>query len=284
MRITIKNIGVVILVLTAGLISFIITSINARIYDPRHNEMSQLLNYSLEQDNLINASDPDFNKEASELSSALINQRQGLARLLETQAPDEQILSQTASVIESNNDLIIRVVEHIVIIRKHLTAEQKQQLLTLCNDIVSGRGVRNRLQSDSSKVDNAGRRNGGGQGRGMGLRKRNRGRVLSQKITFSVDQVEAIKQLDPDFEDESAVLHDLTSKEYSQFFVLLSESNSSGEEIRYQLDKMLEAREKLELKIIEHIIRIRSLLSLEQQKKIAGICGNCGNGHNTEQP
>ena len=233
-----------------------------------------MLNYSAEQFEAINSSDSGFYEEAAELSLEFIGERRQLALLLDSQSTDELILSQAEKVIYTNNALINRVVAHVLVIRKHLTEEQQELLISLCNDVIHGRAAKGRLQSESS-TNNDNRNFDPGKEKVMGLGRRNGEGCLSQNIIFTPEQIPIIDQLDPDFEIKTAALRDLASKEYSHFYLLLTQTNSSDEVIRVQLEILLEIRIKLERRIVQHIIRIRSILSPKQQKNLAGLCGSC---------
>lgn len=254
--------------------------------------MRNWLTFTDEQDKAIQQSDPDFDTEAAELSLAFISERQQLARLLDaSRSTDEQITAQVERVIKANQALIRRVVTYILGIRRHLSPQQQQRLMHLCSKIIQGRAGKRRLlggTNGGSGKQYFGQGNGRDSGRygrslgsGQGRRRRYRG-GLSRDIEFTLEQIQAIQQLDPGFEAKSIEFAKTASKEHEQLALLLNTPSENDNVILQQLEKLLEARAQLERLTSQHVLLIRPHLSPEQQKIIVGLSANCGRGGNRE--
>ena len=290
----IKNkLNTVVILFLAGIVgvgSFYITrSLEAdNVYSARVC-MQNWLALSDEQDKAIQQSDPDFDIEAAELSLAFMSERQQLVRLLDApNSTDGEITAQVERVITANQALIKRVVIYILAIRKYLSPQQQQPLMHLCRNIIQGRAGKRRLlggTNDGSGKQQFGRGKGNGRGpgwgRGQGRRRRYRG-GLSRNIEFTPEQLQAIQQLDPEFETKSTEFAATASKEHEQLASLLETLSVNDNIILQQLEKLLEARAQLERLTSQHVLLIRSHLSPEQQKILVGLSAKCGRKWNTE--
>ena len=288
MKLDIKFIGTLLLACIAGVGSFYITrGLNAKTEYSNHRSMRKWLVFTDEQDEAIRQSDPDFNKEAAELSLAFIAQRQHLAHLLDAPASsDEQVTAQIERVIEDNHALIKRVVAHILAVREHLSPQQQHQLMNLCSNIIRGRTGKGRLLGGGNGGPGQGNglgpgRFGQGRGRGQGRRRRHR-RNLARNIELTPEQIQLFEQLDPEFEAESTKLAKTASEEHEQLALLLETQSTNDNDILEQLEKLLESRARLERRTSRHVLLIRPHLSPEQQKILVGLSANCGRRWNRE--
>lgn len=283
-KINLKTVVTLFLACVAGVGSFYITrSVEAdNVYSARVC-MRNWLAFTDEQDKAIRQSDLDFDTEAAELSLAFISERQQLARLLDAPGnTNEQITAQVERVIKANHVLIRRAVTYILAIRKHLSPQQQQSLMHLCSNIIQGRAGKGRLlgggKGGSGKQhfgQGKGNGRGPGQGRGQGRRRRYRG-SLSRNVEFTSEQFQAIQQLDPEFEAKSTEFATTASKEHEQLASLLNTPSANDNVILQQLEKLLEARARLERLTSQHVLLIRSHLSPEQLKILVGLSANCG--------
>ena len=277
-----------------GVCSFYITrSLEAdNVYSARVC-MRNWLDFTDEQDKAIQKSAPDFETEAADLSLGFISERQQLARLLDAPgSTDEEITKQVERVITANHALIKRVVTYILAIRKHLSSQQKKQLMQLSSNIIQGRAGKMCLfgaTNNGSGKQHFGRGNGNGRGQGrngrgwgQGLKKRYRG-GLSCNVDFTTEQLQAIQQLDPGFESKSSEFADIASNEHKQLALLLNTPSTNEKVILQQLENLLEARARLERLTAQHVLLIQSLLSPEQQKILAGLCADCGRKWNNQR-
>ena len=125
------------------------------------------LNVSGQQRRHLNQTGAGFNCEAQELASAYQRERGKLAALVaDPNSLEDQIQTQAQAVIESNNALVRRVVERILVVREHLTEEQRRQFTGFCGGAMrgQGRGPQNRFGPGPTGPRGRGR----GQGYGPG--------------------------------------------------------------------------------------------------------------------
>jgi len=295
MKIKLRTVVTLFLAGVIGVVSFYITrSLEAdKVYSTQVS-MRNWLAFTNEQDKAIRQSDPDFDKEAAELSLVFIVERQQLAHLLDASgSSDEQITVQVEKVVEANHALLKRVVTHILVIRKHLSPQQQQQLMRLCSNIISGRAAKGRLLEGNNVGPGKqyfgtgkgrgrgrgrlGQERGKGRGQGQGWGRRHR-RGLTSDIDFTPEQIKTIQQLDPGFKVESTELTEAVFKEHKQLALLLDNLTTNDNEIWQQLETLLEVRAQRERRISQHVLLIRPLLSTEQQKVLVGLCAQCGQG------
>ena len=131
---------VVLAILAVGLTSFMVTLSNGETESARNRPpLDRWLDLSPTQAASIQSSHPNFPKDAAALSADLQGEREKLATMLDDgSAPDDRIIAQVERVSKAHAALERRVAQHILAIRKHLTAAQQKRLMGLC-----ARGVRN---------------------------------------------------------------------------------------------------------------------------------------------
>jgi len=294
-----RIISILLLTITVGAVSFYITrSLEMNVLQSRHGYMRNWLDLNDEQIIAVFQADPNFDTGAKYLSETFIAERQKLASLLDNANSSElQISSQMKSVGNAHHALIRRVLRHILTVRKHLSEKQNQQFTQLCSNILRGRQVNvlNNSRGDGHGkqqfVSNGGqgnrRRRGhfaddsqtsGNDNSGNGRQHRRRYRGgLKNSIDFTVEQIQIFKQLDPDFDSESAEFAKEIANHQKQLALLLELSTARDGEIMHQLEKTLEAQQQLESRTLQYVLLIRSHLSPEQQKQLVGLCSNCAN-------
>jgi len=109
---------------------------------------------------------------------------------------------------------------------------------------------------------------GPGMGPGRGCR-------FAQHLAMDEQQLASIEQIDPGFAQESAVLSQRVKQQYSQLAACLKDSQSTDQQIRGQLEPLFESRVQLEERTVEHVLRIRDILTPEQQLMLVGLCRRC---------
>ena len=281
----------------AGLSSFYITrSLESKRVPSGQRCMQNWLDFTGEQEKAVLQSDPHFDTEAAELSLTFIQERQQLAHLLDTPiSSNDQVMVQVEKVIGANHDLIKRVVEYILAVRGHLSPVQSQQLMRFCSDTIRGMGARGHLgggggygqgrgsghgpgssgQGLSGQGSSGQGSSGQGSGRGQGRRRRQYGQ-LTHNIELDQEQMRIAGQLDPMFETDSAELAATVKTGHEQFALLLETASVSDNEIRQELENLLEARTQLEQRTARHVLLIRPYLLPEQQKVLVGLSAQCG--------
>ena len=171
-------------------------------------------------------------------------------------------------------DLIFDI--ELVEIKKILSEKQyKKWLKYQANKKKSLKPKTQMNSNNTSRGQGKGNGRGPGQGRGQGRRRRYRG-GLSRNVEFTPEQLQAIQQLDPEFEAKSTEFAKTASKEHEQLALLLETPSTNNNVILQQLEKLLEARAQLERLTSQHVLLIRSHLSPEQQKILVGLSANCG--------
>ena len=278
------------LALAAGIASFYISRSAAETPESApENAFSNWLELSPAQNDTVQSTEPDFQREAAELSEAFRRERHTLARLLEdTQSSNEQILDQVEKVIAAHDDLLRRVVRYVLAVRTHLDATQKQKLMHLCGRIIRGRPARGRLQGLSNgnqigeQPDNGyqrrrgwgqgrgnggqGRGYGGGRGRGQGRgRYGRRWQGFAQSLALTPEQMQIAKELDPTFEEESLTRQEEVRAYQEQFAQRLENPDSTDDEVWQRLKEFTAAYHQLERRTAQHVVLLRAYLTPQQQ-------------------
>jgi len=88
-------------------------------------------------------------------------------------------------------------------------------------------------------------------------------------------QLASIDQLDPDFAQASATLSDQVKTQYSQLAACLENLESTDQRIREQFERLFERRIALETRTVQHVLRIRDILTPQQQLMLVGLCRRC---------
>lgn len=224
----------------------------------------------------IHQEDPGFREQADALAQHLQGQQQELIQQIrDANTPDETILEQSRRVVEAHHGLMRRVVQHLLVMRRHADTRQCLQLRGLCSGALMGqaRGARSgqaqmphqRGQGPHGPGRGQGRGMGMGMGRGMGGRHRRN--QLAPALALTEAQQEDVLQRDPDFEADVALLAEAVHTLHGQFAQNLTDPNVSDEAIRASLEELIGAQAQLEQRTTEHVLRIRSLMSLDQQQR-----------------
>jgi len=120
----------------------------------------------------------------------------------------------------------------------------------------------------------------------MGMGRRRRHGCLAPTLALSDTQYERSAQLDPQFETEVTQLADTVRARHRQFAGNLADTGVSDAAIQSSLEDLIAARTQLEQRTVEHVLRIRPLLTAEQQQRLIGLaqrgcrCRGCGGNCN----
>ena len=129
--------------LAAGLIAFLSTvwAAPAATSAASARPLCRWLALSGVQQGEISQDDPTFDTDVATLREAARSSRVTLATMMESpNTPDAEILTQVDRVAAAEHQLQRRVVEYVLRIRHHLSADQQRQLMGLCAGGMRGNG------------------------------------------------------------------------------------------------------------------------------------------------
>ncbi|HUW82624.1 MAG TPA: hypothetical protein VMZ31_07465 [Phycisphaerae bacterium] len=102
-----------------------------------------------------------------------------------------------------------------------------------------------------------------------------RGRSLARWLELSPERQQAVEQADPDFSAESAELRQTLVDERIRLAALLENLDTPDEPILEQVERVIEAHDKLERRIARHVLAIRPHLTPAQQRELMSVCAGC---------
>jgi Spy/CpxP family protein refolding chaperone len=94
---------------------------------------------------------------------------------------------------------------------------------------------------------------------------------LAPTLGLTEAQQEKSAQLDPAFEADVAQLAEAVRTQHRQFRQNLADPDVSDAAVESSLEELIAARTRLEQRTVEHVLRIRPLLSTEQQQRLIGL-------------
>lgn len=77
--------------------------------------------------------------------------------------------------------------------------------------------------------------------------------------------------MDPGFPEESKKLNDAVASDRAKLAELLDNPSANEEAILAQVEKVIATHDQLERRVAQHLLKIRSQLSPEQQKQLMGL-------------
>jgi hypothetical protein len=278
--------GLVIVVLVTATAAFsVMRSLNQR-RQAHGDGTSEWLSLSGTQSRQINQADPDFKEQAQVLSEQLQAHQQGLINLIRVaDSTDESVRMQAILVVDAHHRLMRRVVQRLLAVRRYTDTQQGARLRGLCSGVMGcgpqgGPGMHGPGHGPGRGM---GMGMGPGMGRGMGMRMgmgQQRCGRMAPALALTPAQEEKIVQLDPSFETDVPPLTEKVRMLHGQFAQNLADSEVSDAVIQSSLDDLIRARVLLEQRTTEHVVRIRPLLSVEQQQRLIGLsqmgCGGRG--------
>jgi len=272
-----------LIILTAGFISFVNARVTTLSKINQADESSQ--SWLADEPLSVTESEEKFNEEVSALISILKENQSNLMNVLEnSETPAESVLEHVDYVNEVHQDLIRKVGEHILELRHELGSTNREELMQLCVEAISM--PLKRLGVGNNKEIGAGYRYGQqnrGQ-RGYGYRRGmeqdaagynqqfrfwNR---LRNRLRLTQEQVSQIRQADPNFATDSGTLYEELINERQKLLSVFENPQSSDKELLEQIENMITTHSKVERKIAEHVLILRSFLTIEQQKWLIGLC------------
>ena len=253
------------MVIVAAVGSFFST--RAQMFATGSFELDRWLGLSSRQRQSLDETNRTFAEEAQELTVVYQGHRQKLARLFaDPNSSEESIRNQVQIVLESNNTLLRCVVGHILDIREHLTEDQCRQFTGLCYGAMCGQGRGRWAQSGrKGRGYGYGARNGMGRGRGRGAR-------FGRHLAFTAEQEATVTRLDPNFVVESEQLTERMQQRHQGLSQLLEDPQADSPKVLEQLALFMNARSQFEQRTMDHLLRIRHLLTPNQMQQLLGLC------------
>ena len=280
----------IIITLAAGTVSFF----NARITALSRQNQTQVTSPQWLKDapQTVAEAEEKFNDEADKLIANLQSLQNSLAAAIEDPCtPDAIVLEHMDNVIEAHEHLIRRVGEHVVRLRNELSDNNREHLMQLCAEAVSGPMSRlgARMGGPGGRQGQGGRgygygrqgqgqrgygyRGGAGQGGGPGYGRRFRFKErLANRLRLTPEQVTLLQENDPNFESESMNLYEDLTAERQNLLLVFENPQSSDEELLQQIDSLISTHSRIERRIAEHVLILRPYLTVEQQKWLIGLC------------
>lgn len=99
----------------------------------QRGRIAQRLNLTDEQIKITQEQDPNFESDLVQLRNTLLTERAALLQMFEgAQTNNEQLLEQIDKMISAHSRIERRIARHLLVLRKHLNAEQQKWLIGLC--------------------------------------------------------------------------------------------------------------------------------------------------------
>ena len=228
-------------------------------------------------------SEQEFIKWVSDNKQLLMRQRNELAQLLENPASDDaSILRKVDQIGATQTELLGTIGKHINSMRSFLPDAQKDLLRGFCSQCSGsgkhryGSGMHSQQgQTQDQKTKGSG--NGFRRGQGKGCC------GLTEKLQLTQEQLAICQQKDPLFEQDVRTLRNNLFDERQRLFSLLENGQDSNGQLTEQFDRLAEAYNSLEKRLINYVIVMRPYFTAEQQKQIIGMCrNNCRNDKCTQ--
>jgi hypothetical protein len=95
---------------------------------------------------------------------------------------------------------------------------------------------------------------------------------LANRLRLTPEQLTQIQQADPNFATVSNLLYEELINERLNLLSVFENPQSSDEELLEQIENLISTHSRVERKIAEHVLILRSYLTVEQQKWLIGLC------------
>ncbi len=272
MRQRIFHIGLLVVMLVVGAGAFTITHKLGPEQSGTLGCTRQWLGLSQNQCDRIRSEDPGFSEQARELSRALQTQREVLAGLISDPDSDADAIRAVArKVLDAHHDLMRRVVQHLLVVRRHTNPRQCMRLTGLCSGVICSGGGRGSQGNQRQGQGMGTGRRGMGMGIGQGPRRRH-GR-LGPALGLTDEQRKAGAEKDASFEADSVQLAQQIHDAHGQLAQALEDSSAAEGDVQQALEKLIALRVQLEQRTVDYVLSIRPLLDTEQQQCLISLSG-----------
>ncbi|MHC4444878.1 MAG: Spy/CpxP family protein refolding chaperone [Planctomycetota bacterium] len=95
---------------------------------------------------------------------------------------------------------------------------------------------------------------------------------LSRWLALDGDQAAKIEALDPNFAEEIGQLRDHLSDARKNLIALFENSQTTDQQLRDQIEQVIEAHNRVERRVTDHLIVVRPQLTPAQQQRLFSLC------------
>lgn len=265
MRQKIFHISLVVVMLAAGAGAFAIT----RTLKPEPNTAlgctRRWLGLSRGQCDKIRSEDPGFPEKSQLLSQTLQAHREALVGLIADPDSDDNAIRATArEVLDAHHNLMRRVVQHLLVVRRHTDPSQCMRLTGLCSGVIGSGG--------GPGAQHQGKGMGPGpRGMGMGRGMRHRYGQLGPALGLTDVQRQAAAETDPSFEADAVRLAQQIHDAHALLAQNLEDTSVDESEVQHALEQLIALRVQLEQRTVDYVLSIRKLLDTDQQQRLIGL-------------
>lgn len=252
------------------------------IADWRQDNPTWLTNVSDE----IIQTEEEFCQWMNQNKQLLRSRRLDLAQLLEDpESTDALILEKANQIGETHEELLRGVCQHLNSMRSVLPEDQKDLLRGFCMQSMQGQGAMYRrgraFQEQLGQQQNPARL---GFGNGFRRGQRNGCCGLTRKLQMTEEQLAIAQEKDPTFEEDVRELQNQLFAERQGLLLLLVAGQNPNGQLADQFDRLINAYNALENRLITYVLVMRPYFTTEQQKQLVGMCKNdCSDDANCEQ-
>jgi len=215
----------------------------------------------------VTAMNADFNTEAAYLDQTLVAEQLRLQSVLDDPcSPDEAVLLQAEKVSLAHAALTRRAGRHVIAMREALPKNKCSCFMQFSAGVVCGSG--------------RGASYGGGQGRGRGRRRSaGAGRVRRGRCGFACvlalndAQLNSLAEKDPSYEQDLESVRQQVFGARDALGEAMATEDVSDDRLLELLDEMLAAHGRLDRRVAEHVVIMRTELTIGQQKMLIGLSG-----------
>jgi hypothetical protein len=265
--------------LVVGTASFV----SGRLVASRRQSESKAFDWLHDAPVRVQDAEHRFEQHVRQLTQTVIAHKSDLAAMLaDPDSTDVSIVRQVDHVLQANTALVRAVGAHLVGLRDSLPPRPRQRLMESCVDSLQSRVQRRyRLRGGASNdTGRQGRGNGYGEGRGQGgygpagrqyRGGRGSGDTLADKLQLTAEQVAFANRNDPDFSVDCTRLKEEVSAAYAALLAGLEDAQAGDDELLARLDGLIEAHNRLELRVAQFVVMVRPWLSAAQRQRLAGL-------------
>lgn len=254
--------------IVAGVGSFVLTRVSLTADELQGGEK-----WAENLDPQAAARDQQVRAQVRRLKETYSQRQLHLAALLEAGAPSEEIMRQSESVSSAHENLLRVVADHVISLRGQVSGKSRQYLMQSCSGQLC-RGCRG-----AGCGMGRGRRRGMGrmgQGRGRGRNRAGACQAFTDTLMLTEQQNARVAAVDPNAAVEIAGLQQDLMAVRHDFAQAITDDQIGPEQLHRTLDKVVDLHRALDKRIIEHVLALREVLTVSQQKRLAGLCRGSG--------